>query len=1380
MTLRIARVPACAIAVAGALAFAANLGSARVLRAQPAWDSIPPALRGAAVSTRVFGTPSGLTTALVFAAKREPGTERIWIGTEDGAMVSAGAQFLAQPLPTGATIAQVRDIVFGANGARYYAMRTGVFRRDERGWRAIDAAHGVQGSVVYSLAETNALDGTTRVVAGTRGGVCIVADTTCNPIALPAGIGRLAFMVRAHKRAGRRDDLWIVSAAGGAARLRDGAWTVFNARNGLTTISAEDIALGSGDDEVFIGGQTGVFSLTRDARGVERFAMMPNGPRAVFRVAWIPRTHDAPELWAGTSDGTLMSWSAPRRANGALSTPSDLSARWDTVQFDAEHQRGQVSLIQPIIERGETRVVYVGTRGGGLSRVSFNVARAYNLPGRAARDYVIQFATNSGSARLDTVALTTTGAGLNIVSNLNGRHAHIGPLIDSLTASSDGVYWGPLAPLPPGASPARDDNTFVLLGPGGPVRLVGGRWIQMPGLDSTAISRVQRLTLLDGSTVLTASTSRGLVSWNGTRWEALPNLPSQYMTAVVSLNDGGAPRMLIGVFGGVMTVSARGASVDSLLFSTRVRKSSSFAERTGPMWIRQLCRIPRPSGALVFASGDFGTVGWRRAADSGAWHPLPPMLQHALNSTAAVSLSCDRDGRLVIGGSNGLIVADVSDEDPSHWALRGVVAREDGLPSNVVTALGVPNDNRLWVGTEFGTAVLDLTRVTLDPPAPLSVRISDSDDGVPLEGEIELPVARAHLRVDAWMDSQHRESDARYVVELESSKRWWIPFGDTSPADTTWSPLSTRYFSGLAPGRYRLRVSGRDFAGREAASVDRFITILPPWWRTWEAIVAYIVAAGVLLLFAYRWRVTVLQRGTAQLVLSERRLRESENRFRALFEGALDANLLAERGFVVGANAAAASLFRCDVAQELVGRSVASLIVGRRAGDGELGSDDFLVRELGAPFEEKPVQMTRSEVTLEAGVLEHLVLRDMTAVRAAQREHARIEAHLRERQRLEALGTLAGGVAHDFNNLLGVIRGNAELADSTSDNPAFVHEHLGLIVDASDRARDLVRQILAFSQSPLPRQEPVDLSALVRSLQPLLRRMIPTSVAIVTEGVDTPHVIDGDPTQLQQVLLNLASNAEYAMRERTAGTLTIGVHERSVPEEETPPTGAVVSLSVRDSGTGMPPDVRARAFEPFVPTKPPGEGTGLGLAVLHGVVISHGGKVQISSTPGVGTIVELRFPRSLSVSGPILPPEAMNSSRRVPSRLARIMVVDDEPGVARVMERALSRSGHAVRVFGEPEVALEAISAEPQMVDLLLTDQTMPVMTGDVLAEQVRRIRPDLPVLIITGFSHRLTPERAAAVGVRDVLEKPISLEALHHAVEAALRSVDRPDSGRS
>ncbi len=565
---------------------------------------------------------------------------------------------------------------------------------------------------------------------------------------------------------------------------------------------------------------------------------------------------------------------------------------------------------------------------------------------------------------------------------------------------------------------------------------------------------------------------------------------------------------------------------------------------------------------------------------------------------------------------------------------------------------------------------------------------------------------------------------------------------------------------------------------------------------TYGGVVALLAALLLLGVAAFRWRVRLMRTNGLLLLEGERRLRESERQFRTIFDRAIDAQLLVDDGRVLAANAMAATLFGVSTPEQLQHRALDELLLlPSSAGKATPPPQACTVRRGETAV---PVQCTRTDLPTEGRVLTHLVIRDLSLVRQAEAERVWFEAQVREAQKLELLGTLAAGVAHDFNNLLGVIRGNAELAKSALHKGRSNEENLGAILDASDRARDVVRQILTFSRRATPTREYVNLSRLVLDLQPLLRRMIPRTVTLVIEGAEQSQLVMGDPTQLQQLLLNLVSNGEYAMRSKADGVLTITLSSRMVPESAPEPNGSVVVLQVRDTGDGMSADVRDRIFEPFFTTKPTGEGTGLGMAVLHGIVVSHRGRADVMSEIGHGTTFELIFPRtvidglwdeeldeldtqqaieaddeiSAAAYGSAMDADEQEVLEQSPYAGACLVVVDDEPGVSRVVERALQHYGHVVHVFAQPEAALAFIQRQPSAVDLLITDQTMPGMTGDVLAEAVHTLRPEMPVLILTGFSHRLTSERIAAARAHAVLLKPVALDDLRKSVDDALASV--------
>ncbi|NOT06734.1 MAG: response regulator [Gemmatimonadales bacterium] len=384
--------------------------------------------------------------------------------------------------------------------------------------------------------------------------------------------------------------------------------------------------------------------------------------------------------------------------------------------------------------------------------------------------------------------------------------------------------------------------------------------------------------------------------------------------------------------------------------------------------------------------------------------------------------------------------------------------------------------------------------------------------------------------------------------------------------------------------------------------------------------------------------------------------------------------------------------------------------------------------------------------------LEAAVIRERASVEA----HERLEGQLRQAQKLEALGTLAGGIAHDFNNLLLPILVNT--AEVQAKFPPGGHEHAQLqdVLSSAGRARDLVRRILAFSRRMEVERRPVRLDEVAREVGTLLRATLPASIELVYDVEATHAVVLADPAELHQVALNLAANSSHAMRER-GGTLTIRIAEAD--------GGKTLCLTVRDTGSGMDPEVMKRAFDPFFTTKPVGEGTGLGLATVHGIVTSLGGRVTLISTPGTGTTVEVYLPR---LDSEVAAPETPEANRGR-TKGGRVLLVDDEPIVLRAAAAALKQQGHTVTAVVGAAEALEALAAHPSGFDVLLTDQSMPRMTGIVLAEEVRARYPGLPIILTTGFLEAETQRRAEAIGIRQLLHKPYRSEEINRAVRAAM-----------
>ena len=559
--------------------------------------------------------------------------------------------------------------------------------------------------------------------------------------------------------------------------------------------------------------------------------------------------------------------------------------------------------------------------------------------------------------------------------------------------------------------------------------------------------------------------------------------------------------------------------------------------------------------------------------------------------------------------------------------------------------------------------------------------------------------------------------------------------------------------------------------------------------------VALVVTLAVLGLLALRRRNSALVNRARTAEASARRILAEEERFRRLFDRGIDAQLLVDGTRIVAANPAAGALIGAD----LTGQRVAlhEVLPAAAAASGSRDLEISVDTEaLSADGSAIPVSLRRTVIPLDTGDLQHFELRDLRDTRRLAAERRELEAQLLASQRLEALGTLAGGVAHDFNNLLTIIRANAEIAAIAldDDDAAGVRESLDAVLQAGDRARDIVKQILLFSRRAVPTHEHLNVAALVTDTQTLLRATIPSTVQLLVEVRNADVWIRGDQTQMQQLILNLCSNAEHAMRRTAGGVLRVTVDAVSLAEAPAAArhahlaSGDYVRLVVRDTGIGMSDAVRERIFEPFFTTKPVGEGTGLGLAALHGIMLSHHGSVHVDSAEGQGTAVELLFPRAApasgSAEGPRPPaPDSLTAitprdSLVIGEERPLILLVDDEPAVLRAAARGIRNAG--LRVVTAPS-ASRALDLLAQLDDIavMITDQTMPDMTGLALAERARSVRPALPIIVSTGYTGRLPADRLEAAGVLLVLDKPYTLAQLTDAIGVAL-TAHRPDHATS
>ena len=380
-----------------------------------------------------------------------------------------------------------------------------------------------------------------------------------------------------------------------------------------------------------------------------------------------------------------------------------------------------------------------------------------------------------------------------------------------------------------------------------------------------------------------------------------------------------------------------------------------------------------------------------------------------------------------------------------------------------------------------------------------------------------------------------------------------------------------------------------------------------------------------------------------------------------------------------------------------------------------------------------------------------------------------MEAKLQQSQKLESIGTLAGGIAHDFNNILSSIYGYTELARSETSNPEKLRGYLDQIMKGGERAKDLVQHILTFSRKKEKEMKPLQPSLVIKEAIKLLRSSIPTTIDI-EQKITTEAYILADPTQIHQIVMNLCTNAYHAMRD-TGGILGITLQEVESSEVETISkhdltSGRFLQLIISDTGKGMDEKTKTKIFEPYFTTKKQGEGTGLGLAVVHGIVKSHGGSIDVWSDSGQGS--------TFYVYLPVYENEVENVITKQQEIILRgnnetILMVDDEPEIVDIIGAHLKSHGYRVYEFTNAVEAFQEFQQQPKKYDLVLTDMTMPFMTGSALAQKMMDIRPDLPIILLTGHSDLVNREKAMAMGINTYLEKPINKKMLLSAVSRLL-----------
>jgi PAS domain S-box-containing protein len=512
-----------------------------------------------------------------------------------------------------------------------------------------------------------------------------------------------------------------------------------------------------------------------------------------------------------------------------------------------------------------------------------------------------------------------------------------------------------------------------------------------------------------------------------------------------------------------------------------------------------------------------------------------------------------------------------------------------------------------------------------------------------------------------------------------------------------------------------------------------------------------------------------LERQIAESRKIEAALRESEGRYRAAIENSNDGIAIIEAGNLIYINPKLHTILEYAKREELIGKSLADIF---HPDEKERVTQYNRLREEDQPvpgrYEAKGIKKNGQAVFFDISST-RISYQDRVAVLSffndiTQRKQ--LEIQLQQAQKMEAIGTLAGGIAHDFNNILSAIIGHTELAMMNKGLASRPLKHLKEALGASRRAKELVQQIMTFSRQKDLDRKPVNLSLLVEEIQKMLRASLPATIEIRSTIKDRQSMIMADATQIHQVLMNLCTNAAQAMPDQR-GTLELSLEQVDVEEVHTSSLkpGPYLKLCVSDDGLGMDRQTLDRIFDPYFSTKKPGEGTGLGLAVVHGIVISYEGEINVHSRPGKGTRFDVLFPVT-----PLQDSEEQETSLdALPSGNERILFVDDEETLVNIYDELLNYLGYDITATTDSGAAWQIFKAQPNGFDLVITDLTMPRMTGDMLSKKMLELRPALPIIVCSGYSDRLTKEQAEILGIRRYLMKPLVIEQLAYAIREVL-----------
>ncbi len=739
----------------------------------------------------------------------------------------------------------------------------------------------------------------------------------------------------------------------------------------------------------------------------------------------------------------------------------------------------------------------------------------------------------------------------------------------------------------------------------------------------------------------------------------------------------------------------------------------------------------------------------------------------------------DHQHRLWFGTNNGVV----------RW--DGITKRRYSLPEGLVghetnRAAGiVDSKGRVWIGTNRGVSIYNEQfddHMNWKPQPKLRLLYMEVENRKipldPLDPPVQLNYKTNtmifHFRGVSLLD----ETAIRFKHKLEGFDRDWL--------DEHYPFKQMIRYSNLRPGRYRFHLKVKNALGVWSEPViSPELVILQPFYKQWWFLLLVFLLMVFILYGIFRF---FLERRHAVLLgkqVEERtnQLQALEKQYRSLFEESKDVVFFTNpEGKVIDINPAGVEILGFQSKQELLGLD-SVLNVYSNPGDRAAVREKIEKQGYVKDYE---ILLKRKEGEPVIGLVTATVVRDkegnITAYRGIIRDitgQRKLEQRLIQAQKMEAIGTLAGGIAHDFNNILAVIMGQGEfIRDEVPEGVEkvegsqihLIRKSAKSIVRASDRGAELVKQILTFSRQGKPSQTPIKLGDIVKDSLRLLRSMLPAMIEIRQDIQANSGLVLADSTQIRQVMMNLGTNAAHAMIE-TGGTLQVTLNEVSLDKEAVKSyqdikPGTYLRLSVSDTGHGMTREVIARIFEPYYTTKKTGQGTGMGLAVTHGIVKSLGGDIIVNSEPGKGATFHVVLPK---FTGQVKSKIKIPSTKDAPGGKERILLVDDEIQLVESGIRMFKRMGYQVKGAADPIEALEMFRNHPHQFDLIISDFSMPRMTGIQLAEEIKRINPGIPVIILSGYSSETTSGQTKTPAVSAFITKPINKNELARVIRRLL-----------